>query len=162
MLIRWVCHRPRVADQLCFRGILIRLVTGASWVDIEAIFDHAVSDTTLRARRGEWIDAGVFDALRDEALCAFDRIVGLDLDDVALDGSLHKAPYGGEGTGPKPLIVGSRAGSGRLLRNGMAFRSAGRSMARTVMTCACSSAPSTRFARPVCSLMFGMLHLDRG
>ena len=31
------CHRPRTSDQLCFRGILIRLVTGASWVDIEAI-----------------------------------------------------------------------------------------------------------------------------
>ena len=62
------CHRPRVADQLCFRGILVRLVTGASWVDIEAILDHAVSDTTLRARRDAWIDVGVFDALRDEAL----------------------------------------------------------------------------------------------
>jgi transposase len=47
------CHRPRVPDQLCFRGILIRLVTGASWVDIEAILDHRVSDTTLRARRDE-------------------------------------------------------------------------------------------------------------
>ncbi len=40
--------------------------------------------------------------LKTEALAAFDRIVGLDLDDVALDGSLHKAPYGGEGTGPNP------------------------------------------------------------
>jgi hypothetical protein len=87
---------------LCFRGILIRLVTGASWVDIEAILDHQVSDTTLRARRDEWIDAGVFEQLKTEALAAFDRIVGLDLDDVALDGSLHKAPYGGEGTGPNP------------------------------------------------------------
>lgn len=96
------CHRPRVSDRLCFRGILIRLVTGASWVDIEAILDFAVSDTTLRARRDEWIDAGVFDELVTEALAAFDRIVGLDLDDVALDGSLHKAPYGGEGTGPNP------------------------------------------------------------
>jgi transposase len=96
------CHRPRVPDRLCFRGILIRLVTGASWVDIEAILDHQVSDTTLRARRDEWIDAGVFEALKTEALAGFDRIVGLDLDDVALDGSLHKAPYGGEGTGPNP------------------------------------------------------------
>ena len=59
-------------------------------------------DTTLRARRDEWIDAGVFDRLKTEALAAFDRIVGLNLDDVALDGSLHKAPYGGEGTGPNP------------------------------------------------------------
>jgi transposase len=96
------CHRPRVPDRVCLRGILIRLVTGASWVDIEAILDHQVSDTTLRARRDEWIDAGVFDALKTEALAAFDRIIGLDLDDVALDGSLHKAPYGGEGTGPNP------------------------------------------------------------
>jgi transposase len=100
------CHRPRVADQLCFRGILIRLVTGASWVDIEAILEFQVSDTTLRARRNEWIDAGVFDALKNEALAAFDRIIGLDLDDVALDGSLHKAPYGGEATGPNPTDRG--------------------------------------------------------
>jgi transposase len=96
------CHRPRTPDRLCFRGILIRLVTGASWVDIEAILDHQVSDTTLRARRDDWIAAGVFDRLKDEALAAFDRIIGLDLDDVALDGSLHKAPYGGEGTGKNP------------------------------------------------------------
>jgi len=96
------CHRPRVPDRVCFRGILIRLVTGASWVDIEAILDHQVSDTTLRARRDEWIDAGVFETLKSEAMTAFDRIIGLDLDEVSLDGSLHKAPYGGEGTGPNP------------------------------------------------------------
>ena len=100
------CHRPRVPDRLCFWGLLIRLVTGASWVDIEAILDEQVSDTTLRARRDEWIAAGVFEALKTEALAAFDRIVGLDCDDVALDGSLHKAPYGGEGTGPNPTDRG--------------------------------------------------------
>jgi transposase len=100
------CHRPRVPDRLCFWGILIRLVTGSSWVDIEAILEHRVSDTTLRARRDEWIDAGVFEQLKTEAITAFDRIVGLDLDHVALDGSLHKAPYGGEGTGPNPCDRG--------------------------------------------------------
>ena len=31
------CHRRRVPDRLCFWGILIRLTTGSSWVDIEAI-----------------------------------------------------------------------------------------------------------------------------
>jgi len=96
------CHRPRIPDRLCFWGLLIRLVTGSSWVDIEAILDHQVSDTTLRTRRNEWIDAGVFDRLAAEAQAAFDRIVGLDLSEVSLDGSLHKAPYGGEGTGPNP------------------------------------------------------------
>ena len=97
------CHRPRVPDRLCLWGLLIRLVTGASWVDIEAILEHRVSDTTLRARRDEWIAAGVFDQIRDEAVAAFDRIRGLDLTEVAIDGSLHKAPYGGEGTGKSPV-----------------------------------------------------------
>ena len=93
------CHNPRVPDRVCFRGILIRLVTGASWVDIEAIMNFEVSDTTLRTRRDEWIAAGVFDQLETEARAAFDRILELDLEVVAIDGSLHKAPYGGEGTG---------------------------------------------------------------
>ena len=96
------CHNPRIPDRVCFRGFMIRLVTGASWVDVEAIMGFEVSDTTLRARRDEWIAAGVFDELCKEALAAFDRIVGLDLEEVALDGSLHKAPCGGEGTGPNP------------------------------------------------------------
>src|SRR3954462_5393016 len=100
------CHRPRVSDRLCLWALLIRLTTGSSWVDIEAILDHQVSDTTLRARRDEWIAAGVFEQLRAEALAAFDRIVGLDLSEVALDGSLHKSPRGGEGTGPNPTDRG--------------------------------------------------------
>jgi len=78
------------------------LVTGCSWVSVEAILGREVSDTTLRARRDEWIAAGVFDALRQHALHAYDRIIGLDLSEVALDGSLHKAPCGGEGTGKNP------------------------------------------------------------
>lgn len=97
------CHNPRVPDRVCFRGILIRLVTGSSWTDIEAIMGFEVSDTTLRRRRDEWIDAGVFDQLEAEARTGYDRIVGLDLAHVAIDGSLHKAPYGGEGTGKSPV-----------------------------------------------------------
>ena len=97
------CHNPRIADRVCFRGIVIRLVTGSSWTDIEAILDFVVSDTTLRARRDEWIAAGVFDDLEAEALAAYDRILELDLDYVAVDGSIHKAPCGGEGTGKSPV-----------------------------------------------------------
>ena len=96
-------HRPRISDRLCFRGLLIRLVTGSSWVDIEAILDWEVSDTTLRARRDEWIAAGVFDQLASHAEHAYDRILELDLGDVAIDGSLQKAPCGGEGTGKSPV-----------------------------------------------------------
>lgn len=94
------CHRPRVSDRICFEGILIRLVIGCSWVDTEALLRHVVSDTTLRARRDEWIAAGVFKRLADQAVAAFDRIIGLNLSEVAVDASQHKAPCGGEGTGP--------------------------------------------------------------
>lgn len=100
------CHNPRVPDKVCFRGILIRLVTGASWVDIEAIMNFEVSDTTLRGRRDIWIAAGVFDQLEIEARAGYDRILELNLDVVAIDGSLHKAPYGGEGTGKSPVDRG--------------------------------------------------------
>jgi len=96
------CHRRRISDRICFQGILIRLATGCAWVDVEALLGGVVSDTTLRARRDEWIAAGVFDRLVEEALAAYDRIVGFDLSECSVDGSQHKAPCGGEGTGPNP------------------------------------------------------------
>lgn len=102
-------HRPRISDRLCFRGILIRLATGCSWESAEQLLGGAVSDTTLRARRDEWVEAGVFDDLVSEALAAYDRIVGLDLSEVSVDGSGHKAPCGGQGTGRNPC---DRAKSG--------------------------------------------------
>lgn len=96
------CHRPRISDRICFRGLLIRIVTGAAWETVEFLMDHAVSDTTLRTRRDEWINAGVFDRLVDEARAAYDRIIGLDTEHVAIDGSDHLAPCGGEHTGAGP------------------------------------------------------------
>jgi transposase len=97
------CHRKRVPDLLCFRGILIRLTTGSSWEDVEALMEFKVSDTTLRNRRDEWIKAGVFAELEAETRAGYDRIIGLDLGFVAIDGSIHKAPCGGEGTGKSPV-----------------------------------------------------------
>ncbi len=111
------CHRPRISDRVCFEGIVIRLVTGCSWVTAERLLGNKVSDTTLRARRDEWIEAGVFDALVAEALAAYDRIVGLDLSDTAVDGSIHKAPYGGEGTGKSPVDRAKLGWKWSLLRD---------------------------------------------
>ncbi len=98
------CHRPRIADRVCFEGLLRRLVTGCSW-DVAGRLSGA-GETTLRRRRNEWTAAGVFDRLRVEALAGYDRIIGLDLTEVAIDGSQHKAPFGGEGTGPNPTDRG--------------------------------------------------------
>jgi transposase len=96
------CHRPRCSDRDCFELIVVRLATGCSWEDAERLTGHKVSDTTARARRDEWIAAGIFDALSEEALFGFDKVIGLDLSEVAVDGSLQKSPCGGEGTGKNP------------------------------------------------------------
>ena len=44
----------------------------------------------------------MFNNLVDESIAGYDKIIGLDLSEVAVDGSLHKAPCGGEGTDPNP------------------------------------------------------------
>ena len=115
------CHRQRASDQACFTVILVRLATGCSWEDAERLCGNVVSDTTVRDRRDEWIGAGVFDAIADEAMGGYDRIIGLDLSDVAVDGSLHKAPAGGEGTGPNPTDRGKLGWKWSILtdRNGI-------------------------------------------
>jgi transposase len=98
------CHRPRISDRDCFEAILFRLVTGCSW-DVAGRLGKG-GETTLRRRRDSWLRAGVFDRLAAEAIAGYDRIIGLDLTEVALDGSQHKAPMGGEGTGPNPTDRG--------------------------------------------------------
>jgi transposase len=98
------CHRRRVPDRDCFEAILFRLVTGCSW-DVAGRLGKG-GETTLRRRRDEWMAAGVFEHLVTEALHAYDRVIGLDCSEVAIDGSLHKAPCGGEGTGPNPTDRG--------------------------------------------------------
>jgi len=96
------CHRHRSPDRACFQVMLVRLATGCSWEDAERLTNKVVSDTTARERRDEWIAAGVFDAIANEAISGYEKVIGLDLSDVAVDGSLHKSPCGGEGTGKNP------------------------------------------------------------
>jgi len=98
--------RRRIPDRLCFEGIFWRFVTGAAWETVEAQLHHQVSDTTLRARRDEWIAAGVFDQLVAHARDAYDRMIGLDTSHVALDGSDQLAPCGGLGTAVGPAHKG--------------------------------------------------------
>lgn len=97
------CHRPRISDRVCLFAMLVRLVTGCSWVDAERLGGGVVSDTTLRARRDEWIEAGIFEELARLTIDTYDATVGLDLSDTLVDGSIHKAPCGGEGTGKSPV-----------------------------------------------------------
>lgn len=106
------CHRRRIPDRDCFEAILFRLVTGCSW-DVAGRLGKG-GETTLRNRRDEWIAAGVFAALAEQALAAYDRIIGLDLTETALDGSQHKAPCGGD-TGPNCTDKGRQGWKWSLL-----------------------------------------------
>jgi len=94
--------RKRISDEVCFEGLLLRLTTGLAWETIEYLMGYQVSDTTLRARRNEWIAAGVFDDLMEHALAEYDRLIGIDTDHVSIDGSSQLAPGGGEKTGNYP------------------------------------------------------------
>jgi hypothetical protein len=80
------CAYRRIADEGCSESTL---------------------ESTLRRRRDEWIGLGLMERLRDISLDAYDRLVGLELGDVAVDdGCITKAPCGGEKAGKSPVDRG--------------------------------------------------------
>lgn len=87
------CHRPRVADRLVFELLLQVAVFGAAYWRIAGT---GCSATTLRRRRDEWIALGLMAQLEMLVRDAYDRMIGLQLEDVAVDGCITKAPCGGE------------------------------------------------------------------
>ena len=94
------CHRPRIADRLIFEKLIQVLRFGCSYA---AIADCACGATTIRERRDEWIRAGIFAQLHAIARESYDRIVGLVLEELAVDGCITKAPGGGDCAGPSPV-----------------------------------------------------------
>ncbi len=99
------CHRRRIDDWIVFEKLLQVLRFGCSY---EAIADSACSATTIRARRDEWIRAGFFAQLKQIALEAYDRIVGLVLEEITVDGCITKSPGGGECAGRSPVDRGKQ------------------------------------------------------
>jgi hypothetical protein len=99
------CHRSRIPDRLVFDKLVQVLVFGCAY---ERISDESCSATTLRRRRDEWIGSGAMEKLRGMALEAYDRIVGLQLSEVAVDCCITKAPCGGESAGRSPVDRGKR------------------------------------------------------
>ena len=106
------CHRPRIPDRVVFDKLIQVLVLGAAY---ERIADSRCSATTIRRRRDEWIAAGVFARLEQICLEAYDKIVGLELDDVTVDGCIVKAPCGGEAAGKSPVDRGKQGTKRSLL-----------------------------------------------
>lgn len=99
------CHRPRIPDRVVFEKLVQVLVFGCAY---RRIADEECSATTLRDRRDEWIELGVMQTLREITLLAYDRFIGLELGDVAVDGCITKAPCGGEKAGRSPVDRGKQ------------------------------------------------------
>src|SRR5918912_2984023 len=123
------CHRRRICDRVVFEHLLDALVHGSGY---ERIATEACSDRTIRRRLAEWAQAGVAQRVHALALAAYDRVIGLDLADVAVDGCITTAPCGGEAAGPSPVnrrkggLKRSVAGDGRGIPLGVLAAGANR------------------------------------
>ena len=97
------CHREWVADRVVFEHVIAALVHGSGY---ERIASAGCSDVTIRRRLKEWAAAGLSEQVHALALQAYDRMIGLDLEDLAVDGCITKAPSGGEAAGRSPVDRG--------------------------------------------------------
>jgi hypothetical protein len=104
------CHRARIADRVVFEHVIAALVHGSGYERLESA---GCSEGTIRRRLKEWAAAGLSERVHALALAAYDRMIGLELDDRAVDGCIPKAPSGGEVAGRSP---GAR-GKGGLKRS---------------------------------------------
>ncbi|GAB2860106.1 IS5-like element ISCgl6 family transposase [Yaniella soli] len=109
------CHRPRIPDRVVFDKLVQVLVLGASYAKIS---DTTCSATTIRRRRDEWIAAEIFTALEQLCLEAYDRIVGLELENLCVDGCIVKAPCGGEMAGRSPVDRGKQGTKRSVMTDG--------------------------------------------
>ena len=96
----WGCHRRRIADRIVFEHVIAALVHGSGY---ERISSSSCSATTIRRRVRLWSGLGLAHELHRIALAAYDQMIGLALDDLAVDGCHTKAPCKGDKAGPSPV-----------------------------------------------------------
>lgn len=89
------CHRRRVPERVVFDHVVAALGHGSGY---ERIASPGCSDRTIRRRMHEWA-AALTQALHGLVLGQYDRMIGLELEDLAVDGCITKAPGGGEVAG---------------------------------------------------------------
>ncbi len=99
------CHRRRIPDRTVFEHIVLALVHGFGY---ERISTPGCSDRTIRRRLKEWSRQGISKALHALALDAYDRMIGLDLGEISVDGCITKAPSGREKAGRSPVDRGKQ------------------------------------------------------
>lgn len=109
------CHRERIPDRMVFEHVIAALVHGSGY---ERIASPGCSDATIRRRLKAWAAMGLSEQVHTLALRAYDRMIGLELDDLAVDGCITKAPSGGEVAGRSPVDRGKQGLKRSLVTDG--------------------------------------------
>ncbi len=109
------CHRQRIPDRVVFEHVIAALVHGSGY---ERIASPGCSDATIRRRLKAWAALGLSEQVHTLALRAYDRMIGLELDDLAVDGCITKAPSGGEVAGRSPVDRGKQGLKRSLVTDG--------------------------------------------
>ena len=109
------CHRQRVSDRLVFEHVVAALVHGSGY---ERIATPGCSDRTIRRRLQEWAALGQAEQVHLLTLEAYERMIGLDLEELAVDGCITKAPSGGEMAGRSPVDRGKQGMKRSVLTEG--------------------------------------------
>ena len=138
------CHRRRIPVRVVFEKLVQILVFGCAYWRIA---DEGCSATTLRRRRDEWIEEGTMDALREMVLGAYDRLIGLVLGDLAVDGCITKAPCGGEKAGNSPVDRGKRGIKHSTVVDACGIPLESLPLRPTATTCRCWTRPWTPWKR---------------
>jgi putative transposase len=103
--------RPRMADRQAFEAIVYVLRTGIQW---NALPRELGASSTVHDRFQAWERAGVFKAIWQAGLQAYDELIGIQWEWQAVDGVMTKAPFGHGATGPNPTDR-AKAGTKRSL-----------------------------------------------
>ncbi|MFE2070142.1 IS5 family transposase [Streptomyces sp. NPDC059467] len=99
------CHNPRIPDRIVFERVIAALVHGSGY---ERIADRQCSDRTIRCRVKYWSQLGMAEQVHGLAVQAYDRMIGLQLHELSVDGCITKAPCGGERAGRSPVDRGKQ------------------------------------------------------
>ena len=113
--------KPRTPDRICMEAILYVLRTGCQWKALNAT--RFCPGSTAHDRFQEWVRAGVFLAMWECGLLAYDEWKGIDWSWLSMDGCMTKAPLGGEKDRQKPHRPGQTRGQTQPASRGQ--RSAG-------------------------------------
>ncbi|KDQ65899.1 IS5 family transposase [Streptomyces sp. NTK 937] len=99
------CHHRRVPDRTVFEHVVLALVHGSGY---ERVSSPGCSERTIRRRVKEWAEQGISEVVHVLALEAYDRMIGLELSEISVDGCITKAPCGGQSAGRSPVDRGKQ------------------------------------------------------